>query len=178
MVRKQRSDDSAVATMDPPAVPSYREIIRRKILADVTSYRALVARAAAGEQLPETAILAAYETLARLGFKPGQLEQDLAAVREHAKNKTKWAEYVAKEPEARARQREVDKELEELKQRVNALRAEAHRLSYSVGMKAVGYLQRCTRLQVEHAHVLSDNLDQAVELRAAALRVDAVGVGS
>lgn len=172
MVRKQKADESAVATLDPPVVPSYGEIIRKRIRDDVTAYREIVTRAAAGEQLSEVEILSAYETLQRLGFPPGQLEQDLAAVREHTKNKTRWSEYVAREPEERARLLEVEKELEQLKQRTNELRAQAHRLSFGSSMKAAGALQRCNELTVTYAHVLSD-LEQAVEARARALRVDA-----
>jgi hypothetical protein len=172
MVRKQKADESSVATLDPPVVPSYGEIIRKRIRGDVSAYREIVTRAAAGEQLSEAEILSAYETLQRLGFPPGQLEQDLAAVREHTKNKTRWSEHVAREPEERARLLEVEKELEQLKQRTNELRAQAHRLSFGSSMKAAGALQRCNELTVTYAHVLSD-LEQAVEARARALRVDA-----
>ena len=173
MVRKQKADESSVATLDPPVVPSYGEIIRKRIRGDVSAYREIVTRAAAaGEQLSEAEILSAYETLQRLGFPPGQLEQDLAAVREHAKNKTRWSDHVAREPEERARLLEVEKELEQLKQRTNELRAQAHRLSFGSSMKAAGALQRCNELTLTYAHVLSD-LEQAVEARARALRVDA-----
>ena len=175
MARKTNPEESATATLAAPPVPSYGEIIRKRIRTDLTSYRSVVSRAAAGEQLSENEIVSAYETLGRLGYPPGQFEQDLAAVRDHAKHKARWSEFLAREPEERARHRQVEQELEELKNRINGLRAEAHRLSFGSGFKAAANLQRANELAATHGHVLADDLEQTVELRARALRVDAVG---
>jgi hypothetical protein len=175
MVRKPK-EDSAVATLDPPAIPTYSEIIRKRIRADVTSYRSLVSRAASGEQLSEAELIEAYETLGRIGYPPGQFEADLSATREHTKYKTRWAEFLAREPGERERQREVDRQIGELKQQLDTLKAEAHRLSFGSGLKAAANLQRANELAAQHSHVLSEDVDQVVEMRARALRVDAVGV--
>jgi hypothetical protein len=175
MVRKPK-EDSAVATLDPPAIPTYSEIIRKRIRADVTSYRSLVSRAASGEQLSESELIEAYETLGRIGYPPGQFEADLSAIRDHAKYKARWAEYLAKEPEERERARAVDREIDELKKQLDTLKAEAHRLSFGSGLKAAANLQRCNELATAHNHVLAEDVDQVVEMRARALRVDAVGV--
>lgn len=172
MARRSK-DDSAVSTLDPPPVATYGEIVRKRIRADLVAYGDLVRRSVAGEALSEDQLLAAYETLGRLGFPPGQFEQDLAAVREHTRTKAKWAEYLAKQPAERERARVVDQEIGELKKRLQELQAEAHRLSFGASLKAAANLQRANELATLHLHVLSEDVGQAVELRARALRVDA-----
>lgn len=165
---------SAVATLEAPVVPSYSEIIRKRIRADIASYRAIVARVVAGEQVPEPDIVAGYETLKRLGFNPGQLEVDVSAVREHKRNRDKWEAAVEAEPAERARSREINAEVDTLKKRIAELQLEGHRLSST---KSVGYLSRCNELVNGHYHVLAADLEQAVEQRAAALKVDTVTGG-
>lgn len=170
--RKLSSDHSSgVATLEPPTVPSYSEVIRKRIRADLTAYRAMVARVVGGEQLGEDEILTAYETLHRLGFNPGQLEADVSAIGEHKRNREKWEAAVAREPAERARGKEIAAEIDTLKKRIGELQLEARRLQ---GLKAVGYLQRCNQLADQFAHVVDADLDRAVETRARALKVDAV----
>lgn len=162
-----------VATLEPPAtIPSLSDIIRKRIRSDLTSYRATVARVVAGEQVGESDIVTAYETLERLGLDPSQLEADVSAVREHTRNYDKWEAAVAREPAERARLKEIGAELETIEKRMVELRLEARRLS---GTKSMGYVQRCRELASAHAHVLAEDIERAVELRARALRVHAVG---
>ena len=159
----------APAEATPP--PSYAAVARKRLRQRLTEYRAFVEQAVAGKQLTEDQLGNAYDILSGIGLAPYAFERDVEGVKQHARSLAKWHEYQQREPADRERQRVVGEEIKTLTERLNGLKAEAHRLSMSLPLKAAGAGQRVNELLSLHPHVLLD-LDAAVDVRAKALKLD------
>lgn len=151
--------------------PSYAAVARKRLRQRLTEYRSLVEQAVAGQQLTEDQLGKVYDILSGIGLAPYTFERDVEGVKQHARNLAKWQEYRQREPADRERQQLVAEEIKTLTEQLNALRAEAHRLSMSLPLKAAGAGQRVNELMALHPHVLLD-LDAAVDVRAKALKLD------
>jgi len=150
---------------------SYAEVARKRLRQRLTEYRAIVEQAVAGKQLTEDQLGNVYDILSGIGLAPYTFERDVEGVKKHAQSLAKWHEYQQREPADRERQRVVGDEIKTLTEQLNGLKAEAHRLSMSLPLKAAGAGQRVNELKALHPHVLLD-LDDAVDVRAKALKLD------
>lgn len=156
----------------PDTPPTFADIAKKKLRKRLTEYRALVERAVEGEQLREEDLVNAFDCLTSMGIPPYAFDRDVAGVKDHARNLQRWTEWQEREPADRERGRQVAEEIATLTKRLNELKTEAHRLSVGVGMRAASCLQRVNELKALHPHVLLP-IDEAVEVRAKALRLDA-----
>ena len=143
---------------------TFEEIARKKLRERIEAYRGFVQRHAAGELLDETEMTQAAELLDHLGLPQYAFERDAKALINHARSLAKWEAYVANEPQMRERGKALTVEIKALAEKLNAAKAEVHRIELGSGMKAAAYGQTVNELRVNHPHVLAD-LDTAVQLR-------------
>lgn len=157
-----------------PALPlTFADVARKKMRERLTEYRAFVERAVAGEQLTEDDTVRVYDILTSLGLAPLTFERDVQGAKEYARQQAKWSDYQAQEPVLRQRGKQVAEEIKTLTEQLNGLKAEAHRIEVVSAHKAAGALQRVNELKTFHPHVLLP-IDEAVEIRARALKLDAM----
>ena len=156
---------------EPTPLLSYAAVARKRLRQRLTDYRSLVEAAVAGKQLTEDQLGNIYDILSGIGLPSFAFERDVEGVKQHARSLAKWTEYQQRELTDRERQRVVGGEIKALTEQLNSLKAEAHRLSTSLPLKAAGACQRVNELKALHPQVLLD-LDDAVDVRAQALKLD------
>lgn len=143
---------------------TFEQIAERKLRDKLTAYRELVARAAAGEQLPEADLEAATELLSFLGLPSYSWARDCKAKGEYDAAVKAEAEARANRPAQEARLKAVMERLKALEKEVAELNAERHRLGPVTDNLLVFYGQRRRELETESPHVLAA-MDDAVRFR-------------
>jgi hypothetical protein len=140
------------------------EIQERKTRERITAYRALVTRAAAGEQLSDDDLTTASDLLDGLGLPPFAWARDVAGQKAYAAATAEDAGLTAAEPVNADRLKAIDARLKAMDAELKTLREEQHDLAHVQVMRRVAIDRRLNELLVNHPHVF-DDLEQAVALR-------------
>ena len=151
------------ATASEPV--TFEEIANKRLRERLESYRAFVKRHAAGEVLKPNEMEVVAELLEQIGLPDYAFARDAEALNRYSKTASKWSAFVADEPAMRERGKALVAEIKEATERLNALRAEAHRIEIIGSGKAASYATSMNQLAAEHPHVLAD-IEVAVRLRS------------
>lgn len=143
---------------------TFEQIAERKMRERLTAYRALVARAASGEQLPEDDMVTALELLEALGLPEFSFRRDIVAQADFVAASKAEAEARAQRPANEKRLAEVTERLKALEDEVAALKTERHRLGASADNMLLSYMIRRRELEANHPHVIAP-LDDAIRFR-------------
>lgn len=144
--------------------PTVEQIQERKTRERLTSYRALVARAASGEQLPEADLEEAADLLDRLGLPSYTFRRDVAAQQSFAAATADDARLTAAEPGNADRLKAIDARLKAIDEELKTLRVERYDIAQTQQLQRVALDRRMTELVFNHPQVFAD-LEQAVAAR-------------
>jgi len=146
------------------AVPvTFDEIARRKMRERIAAYREIVTRRADGKPMTVADMERAGDLLDHLGLPGFAFDRDTEAVLKYRAAADKMQAAVDAVPASRERAEALAVEIEELRQKLVALREE-HRLTVAKVGKPTAYSTSVAMLQNDHPNVLAD-LDVAVRLR-------------
>lgn len=145
------------------------QVQERKTRERITAYRELVARAAAGEQLPDDDLTTASDLLDALGLPPYAWARDVAGKREDDAVALDEARYREAEPARQQREADLGAKVAALESELKTLRQELRNVTTGEPMRLMNVLRRRNELRANHPHVLGD-LEQAVGFRLQAKR--------
>lgn len=152
----RRKRDATPMTMEQRAEQRMRETI--------VAYRGLVARAAAGEQLPDDAMEQAAELLDALGLPPLTWARDVQAQQQFNSALADESRLGEAEPGNAARLQTIAARLKAIEDEAKTLRVEQHDLATLQPSRRVNAFRRQHELTANHPHVL-DGIEQAVRFR-------------
>ena len=146
-----------------PVPVTFDEIARRKVRERIEAYRDIVTRRADGKPMTVADMEKAGELLDHLGLPGYAFDRDAEAVLKFRAAADKMQNAINAVPAARQRAEELSVEIEQMRQKLVALREE-HRLTVAKANKPTAYSTSVAMLQNDHPVVLAD-LDVAVRLR-------------
>jgi hypothetical protein len=155
-VKDRKTKAAAPLTME--------QVAERKMRECITAYRGLVARAAAGEQLPDDAMEQAAALLDGMGLPPLTWARDVQAQQQFNSALEIEARLTKAEPGNVARLQVIAARLKAIEAEVTELRAEQFDLGTLQTDKRIDALRRQNELTANHPHVF-DDLEQAVVFR-------------
>lgn len=140
------------------------QVSERRMQEVLEQYRAIVARAANGEQLDMRTMEQAAELLERMALPSWCLDRDVRAQRDYDAASLAVQHARAQMPEAEARAAASTKRIKELEQELLTLRQQHHSDVIKLPSKITHNGQRCGELRAFHPHLFVD-LAEAARLR-------------
>jgi hypothetical protein len=158
---------TATAKKKPEAIEpvpvTFDEIARRKVRERIEAYREIVTRRADGKPMTVADMEKAGDLLDHLGLPGFAFDRDTEAMLKYRAAAAKMQAAVDAVPASRERAEALSVEIEQMRQKLVALREE-HRLAVCKVSKPQAYSASVVMLQNDHPNVLAD-LDVAVRLR-------------
>ena len=140
------------------------QVTERRMQEVLEQYRAIVAKAANGEQLDVREMEQAAELLERMGLPSWCLDRDVRAKRDYDAASLAVQHARAQLPDAEARGAAAAKRIKELEQELLTLRQQHHSDMRKLPGKITHNGQRCGELRTFHPHMFAD-LVEAARLR-------------
>jgi hypothetical protein len=140
------------------------QVAERRMSDAMAAYRALVARAAKGEQLDVDTLEEACELLEVMGLPPLCWARDLKAHQDMAAAVARDRQLTDGEPARAERIQVITKRLEALEQEAKQLRGEHHELATVQQMRQIDAMRRQAELTHDHGHLFGE-LAEAVAYR-------------
>lgn len=154
--RKRKRDADCKLTIE--------QITQRRMQERIEHYRALVAKAASGQELSQAELEQGADLLELLGLPSYTLARDVQGYQQHQAAVRAEAEARAKRPAADERLMEIRDRMKILEAELTALRAEQHQLGSSADNLLVHYMATQHQLRAEHPHLL-EPIESAVAWR-------------
>lgn len=139
------------------------QVAERRMSQRLTQYRALVARAAQGDQLDEHDMADALDLLEQLHLPGFAFTRDTEALQRYHRALEKLQGAIDARPAAEIRAAEIKQEIEAITGKLAGLREQLHHTLAKV-TKPQAYEMTVQMLQAEHPHLL-DTMERAVAWR-------------
>ena len=160
-------DDGGSKATKPRKAPAERLTVEqaqeRRMAERLTKYRAMVARAAAGEQLLESEMAEALDLLESLQLPGYAFVRDTEALLRYQKASEKLQRAIDAQPAAAIRAAELTAALEHARSKIETLREELHHANAKAS-KPSAYEMTLKIMEAEFPHLL-DTMDRAVAFR-------------
>jgi hypothetical protein len=139
------------------------QVAERRMAQRLTEYRALVARAADGEQLDEHAMADALDLLEQLHLPGFAFTRDTEAFQRYRLAQQKLQGAIDAKPAAEIRAAELKQEIDTITGKLAGLREQLHQAHAKVN-KPQAYALTVQIMEAEHPHLL-DTMERAVAWR-------------